>query len=168
MGQTGAQGPAVDFDVLFIPDAPKAAGMILPQLVYHDIQNVYSAGTNLWHSQQLIDMASAYAQNAVMVDGFYKDSDSETVRRFVETYRSIYGTDPGIMEAFAFDTANLMFELLAYPDLHLRHHLRDALQQAYKADGVTGPTAFAPNREAIKQLSLLRIKGDRFVEIPHP
>jgi ABC-type branched-subunit amino acid transport system substrate-binding protein len=168
MGQTGAQGPAADFDVLFIPDAPKAAGMILPQLVYHDIQNVYSAGTNLWHSQQLIDMASAYAQNAVMVDGFYKDSDSETVRRFVETYRSIYGTDPGIMEAFAFDTANLMFELLAYPDLHLRHQLRNALQQAYKADGVTGPTAFAPNREAIKQLSLLRIKGDRFVEIPHP
>ena len=168
MGQTGAQGPAADFDVLFIPDAPKAAGMILPQLVYHDIQNVYSAGTNLWHSQQLIDMASAYAQNAVMVDGFYKDSDSETVRRFVETYRSIYGTDPGIMEAFAFDTANLMFELLAYPDLHLRNQLRDALQQAYKADGVTGPTAFAPNREAIKQLSLLRIKGDRFVEIPHP
>jgi ABC-type branched-subunit amino acid transport system substrate-binding protein len=168
MGQAGEQGPPADFDVLFIPDAPKAAGMILPQLVYHDIRNVYSAGTNLWHSQQLIDMASAYAQNAVMVDGFYKDSDSETVRRFVETYRSIYGTDPGIMEAFAFDTANLMFELLAYPDLHLRHRLRDALKQVYKADGVTGPTAFAPNREAIKQLSLLRIKGNRFVEIPHP
>jgi len=167
MGQTGEQG-AVDFDVLFIPDAPKAAGLILPQLVYHDIRNVYSAGTNLWHSQQLIDMASPYAQNAIMVDGFYKDSASEIVRKFVETYRSIYGSDPGIMEAFAFDTANLMFELLSYPDLHLRHQLRDALKQAYKADGVTGPTAFAPSREAIKQLSLLRIKGDRFVEIPRP
>ncbi len=167
MGQSGAAG-AADFDVLFIPDAPKEAGLILPQLVYHDIQNVYSAGTNLWHSQQLIDMAHPYAQNAVLVDGFYKDSESETVRRFVETYRSIYGTDPGIMEAFAFDTANLLFELLSYPDLHLRHQLRDALKQAYKPDGVTGPTAFAPNREAIKQLSLLRIRGERFVEIPHP
>ena len=166
--RTGRFSSAAGFDVLFIPDAPKTAGLILPQLVYHDIENVYLAGTNLWHSQQLIDMASPYAQNAVMVDGFYKDSASETVRKFVESYRSIYGTDPGIMEAFAFDTANLMFELLSYPDLHLRHQLRDALKQAYQPDGVTGPTAFAANREAVKQLSLLRIKGDRFVEIPHP
>lgn len=168
LGQTGRAGAGAGFDVLFIPDAPKEAGLILPQLVYHDIQNLYSAGTNLWHSQQLIDMARAYAQNAVMVDGFFKDSASESVQRFVESYRSIYGTDPGIMEAFAFDTANLLFELLAYPDLHLRHRLRDAIRQAYEPDGVTGPTAFAPNGEAIKQLGLLRIKGDRFVEIPHP
>jgi ABC-type branched-subunit amino acid transport system substrate-binding protein len=168
MKQAGEPGAASDFDVLFIPDAPKAAGLILPQLVYHDIRNVYSAGTNLWHSQQLLDMASNYAQNAVMVDGFYKDSTSETVRNFVGTYRSIYGSDPGIMEAFAFDTANLLFELISYPDLHLRHQLRDALKQVYKADGVTGPTAFAPSREAIKQLSLLRIQGERFIEIPHP
>jgi ABC-type branched-subunit amino acid transport system substrate-binding protein len=168
MGQASEPGAEIDFDVLFIPDAPKAAGLILPQLVYHDIRNIYSAGTNLWHSQQLIDMAGAYAQNAVMVDGFYKDSASQTVRNFVETYRSIYGSDPGIMEAFAFDTANLLFELISYPDLYLRHQLRDALKQVYKADGVTGPTAFAPSREAIKQLSLLRIQGERFIEIPHP
>ena len=160
--------PIVDFDVLFIPDAPKTSGLILPQLAYYDVKNIYLAGTNLWHSQQLIDMTGDYAQSAIMVDGFYKDSQSDTVRRFVEGYRSIYGTDPGLMEAFAFDTANFLFELIMRPEIQKRNELRDAMKQLCFIDGVTGATAFAPDGEAIKRLSLLRIKGNRFVEIEHP
>lgn len=162
------EAPIVDFDVLFIPDAPNATGLILPQLAYHDVRNIYTVGTNLWHSQQLIDMTHKYAQNAVMVDGFYKDSESGTVRRFVENYRTIYGSDPGVVEAFAFDTANLLFQLIVQPDIRWRHELRNAMCQLYSTDGVTGATAFAPDGEAIKRLTLLRIKGDRFVEIAHP
>jgi branched-chain amino acid transport system substrate-binding protein len=160
--------PIVDFDALFIPDAPNAIGLILPQLAYYDVKNIYTMGTNLWHSQQLIDMTRQYAQNSVMVDGFYKDSESETVRRFVETYHAIYGSDPGLMEAFAFDTANLLFGLIAEPDIRWRHELRNAMKQTFYTDGVTGTTAFAPDGEALKRLTLLRIKGDRFVEIAHP
>ena len=39
--------PVVDFDVLFIPDAPKIAGLIIPQLAFYDIKDIYLAGTNL-------------------------------------------------------------------------------------------------------------------------
>ena len=158
--------PIVDFDVLFIPDAPKAAALILPQLAYHDIRDIYLAGTNLWHSPQLIEMAKDYAQNALMVDGFFIDSPSPPVRQFVDAYREIYASEPGTIEAFAFDTARLMIGLMTQPDMHFRHTLRDAMLQMYEADGVTGPLAFDQNGEAIKSLSLLRIKGDRFFEIP--
>lgn len=158
--------PNVDFDVLFIPDSPKMAGLILPQLAYYDVKNIFTVGTNLWHSQQLIDMTRQYAQNAVMVDGFYKDSQSSVVRQFVDTYKSIYGAEPGIIEAFAFDTANLLFSLLAQPDLHMHNELRDALKQLFFADGVTGATAYGQDGEAIKHLTLLRVKGSQFVEIP--
>jgi len=158
----------VDFDVLFIPDAPKATGLILPQLAYHDVEDIYLVGTNLWHSQQLIDMSWQYAQDAVMVDGFFKESASEAVRGFVETYRSIYGHEPGVMEAFAFDTTNLILTLMARGRIEMRQDLRDAMKDIYLARGVTGATAFANNGEAIKRLSLLRIKGDKFVEIALP
>lgn len=158
--------PIVDFDVLFIPDAPKAAALILPQLAYHDIRDVYLAGTNLWHSPQLIDMAKDYAQNAVMVDGFFIESPSQPVRQFVDAYQQIYEREPGTIEAFAFDTARLLISLLTQPNMHFRHVLRDAMLQAFKVDGVTGPLAFAQDGEAIKSLSLLRIKGERFLEIP--
>jgi branched-chain amino acid transport system substrate-binding protein len=162
----GTPEPIVDFDVLFIPDSPKAAALILPQLVYHDIRDIYLAGTNLWHSQKLIELAKDYAQNAVMVDGFFKESTLPPVRQFVEAYQQIYGSEPGIMEAFAFDTAGFMIRLLSRPAVPLRSVLRDAMLQTFEVDGVTGPLAFAQDGEAIKSLSLLRIKGDRFFEIP--
>jgi branched-chain amino acid transport system substrate-binding protein len=164
--QDRGEAPVVDFDVLFIPDAPKAAALILPQLAFHDIQNIYLAGTNLWHSSRLIDLARDYAQNAVMVDGYFKESSSPLVQRFVEAYQQIYGSEPGVMEAFAFDTTALMMRLLSQPEMPLRHILRDAMLQAFEVNGVTGPLAFSQDGEALKRLSLLRIKGDRFLEIP--
>ena len=157
--------PIVDFDVLFIPDSPKTAGLILPQLAYHDIKDVYLAGTNLWHSPQLIEMARQYAQNAIMADGFFKDGPSSLVRQFVSEYQKIYNADPGIIEAFAFDTAWILFNALVQPGMHFRHALRDHLLQTYATAGVTGPTAFDENGEAVKHLSLLRIKGSRFLEL---
>lgn len=162
------EAPVIDFDVLFIPDAPAMVGLILPQLVYHDVKDIHLAGTNLWHSRQLIDMARDFAQNAVLVDGFYKDSQSEVVRRFVDYYRDIHDTDPGLVEAFAFDTAHLIFTLMAQPDIRLRSDLRNALKQVHHMDGVTGPTAFDQNGDAIKTLCLLRIQRDGFIEITHP
>jgi ABC-type branched-subunit amino acid transport system substrate-binding protein len=158
--------PIVDFDVLFIPDAPKTAGLILPQLAYHDINDVYLAGTNLWHSQQLITMTRDYAQNAVIAEGFFSQSPEKPVQQFVKAFKDLYGKEPGIIEAFAFDTAWLLFNLLSQSDIHLRHDLRDALLRRFEPAGVTGPTFFAENGEAIKKLSLLRIKGGRFFEIP--
>ena len=158
----------IEFDVLFIPDAPKATGLILPQLAFHDVKNVYLVGTNLWHSKQLIDMSKQYAQGAIMVDGFFKNSSSEVVHRFADNYKAIYGQDPGLVEAFAFDSANLIFTLMAREELRMRNELRDAMKEIYLAQGVTGPTTFTQDGEADKRLSLLRIKGDRFVEVPRP
>lgn len=164
--QQETAAPNVDFDVLFIPDSPKTAGLIIPQLAYHDIRDIYLAGTNLWHSEQLISMTRKYAQNAVMAEGFFSKSPNNQVQRFVQAYQELYGKEPGLIEAFAFDTAWYIFKLLSEPEIRHRHELRDALLQLFETDGVTGPTAFAENGEAIKKLSLLKIKGGEFVEIP--
>lgn len=159
--------PHVDFDVLFIPDAPKTAGLIMPQLAYHDVRDIYLAGTNLWHSEQLISMTRDYAQNAVMAEGFFGQSPEKPVQNFVQAYQDLYGKEPGLIEAFAFDTAHMLFGLLSEADLRHRHDLRDALLQQYQPDGVTGPTAFAHNGESIKRLRLLKVKGSKFIEIPY-
>lgn len=160
--------PVIDFDVLFIPDAPKTAGLILPQLAYYDVRDIYLAGTNLWHSNQLIEMTHAYAQNAVITDGFFADSKDQIVQNFVSAYQKIYERRPGIIEAFAFDTATMLFKLVSQSDATHRHVLRDSLLQLSQVEGVTGPTAFDMNGEAIKTLSLLRLKGGRFLEISQP
>ena len=49
--------PVVDYDAVFIPDAPKKAGLIIPQLAYYDIRDVFLLGTNLWNSDTLLEMS---------------------------------------------------------------------------------------------------------------
>ena len=53
--------PIIDFEAIFIPDSPGKTGLIVPQLAYFDIKDVYLLGTNLWHSDALIKIADQYA-----------------------------------------------------------------------------------------------------------
>lgn len=155
----------VDFDAIFIPDAPNKAGLIIPQLAFYDIEDVYLLGTNLWHSKKLIKMAGHYAQNAILADGFYAESTLKVVKNFVESFEKTYGEKPGYIEAVAFDTARILFEMVGRPDIRFRTKLKDELMNLRGFEGVSGMTSFDDRGEARKKLYLLRIKGDKFVEI---
>jgi len=160
--------PLVDFEALFIPDSAKTAGMILPQLAYYDVNDVFLLGTNLWHSDSLIELAGKYARKAVIVDGFFAGSAYRPVKRFVQRFVSVYGRRPGVIEAFAYDTAAMVMRILADPALKLRFQVQRRLAAVFDDQAVTGPTVFDPSGEARKPLYLLRIKGKRFVELAHP
>jgi hypothetical protein len=155
----------VDFDVIFIPDAPNKAGLIIPQLAFYDIEDVYLFGTNLWHSKKLIKMARHYAQNAILADGFYSESTLKVVKNFVESFEKTYGEKPGFIEAVAFDTARILFKMVGRPDIRLRTKLKDELMNFRDFEGASGRTSFDDRGEAWKKLYLLKIKGDKFIEI---
>ncbi len=165
--EQGSEDPKaiVDFDVIFIPDAPNKAGLIIPQLAFYDIEDVYLLGTNLWHSKKLIKMARHYAQNAILADGFYSESTLKVVKNFVESFEKTYGEKPGYIEAVAFDTARILFEMVGRPDIRFRTKLKEELMNLRGFEGVSGMTSFDDRGEAWKKLYLLRIKGDKFVEI---
>ena len=155
----------VDFDAVFIPDSPKKAGLIIPQLAFYDIENVSLFGTNLWHSERLIQMARQYVQGAVMADSFYVDSASQPVRYFVEIYRKTYGETPGFIEAIAYDTTLMLLQVVRQPGIQTRKAIRDALISFGTYNGVTGFSTFDDDGDIRKKLYLLRIEGDQFVEI---
>ncbi|RJQ59354.1 MAG: hypothetical protein C4530_09255 [Desulfobacteraceae bacterium] len=157
--------PIVDFDAVFIPDAPKKAGLVIPQLAYYDIVDVCLMGTNLWNSENLIQMAGQYAQGALIADGFFLDSNSEAIRSFARKFEEIYGEKPGFIEAIAYDTAMLVFEALGRPGIDSRPALRDELLKTRGYPGLTGLTSFDESGDCQKRLYLLRLKGNRFVEV---
>ncbi|MCG6893465.1 MAG: ABC transporter substrate-binding protein [Desulfobacteraceae bacterium] len=162
----GAQRPIVDFHGLFIPDSPKTAGLIIPQLAFHDVQNTYLLGTNLWHSASFIEMTREHGRSAVIPTGFFAHAESEDVRRFTGVFTDTFGEDPGFIEAVAFDTAMMFFQAAATPGVQSRADLRDALLLLSPFAGVTGPTTFTQDGECSKPIRLLRVMGGRFVEIP--
>ncbi len=151
------------FDALFIPDAPRKTGLILPQLAYYDIRTQLM-GTNLWHSDQLLGMAGEFAEGAILPTGFFPESRSSHVVSFVSDFQGTYGERPGFIEAIAYDTARLLIQLLSRPDIRYKSALREQLAHMEDFPGVTGRTAFTPEGEVRKDLYLLQIREGQFVD----
>ncbi len=157
--------PSFGFEAIFIPDAPKKVGLILPQLAYHDIENVYLMGTNLWHSDALIGMAQQYAQGAICAEGFFAQSDLINVQNFTRQYEATFQTAPDFMAAISYDTAMILFHNISRPNAIYRSSIKYGLTNLNAFQGVTGSTSFDGTGEVHKQLFILQLTQNRFVEI---
>ncbi len=155
----------MDFDAVFIPDSPGKVGQIVPQLAYFDIKDVYLLGTNLWHSDSLIKIAHQYVQGAVMTDGFFAQSTSPRVQKFVKLYEETYQEAPDFVAAVVFDSAMILCDVISRPHIRYRADIRDELFNLENFPGVTGNTRFDENGDVQKKMHLLRIKGKSFVEL---
>ena len=157
--------PIVDFDALFIPDSPQKAGLIISQLRYYDVHNIYLLGTNLWHSEKLIRIAGSQVRQAVIPDGFFADSRRPNVVAFVNDFKKTFGYTPGFIEAVSYDSAMILFETVTRPDVRYRAAVQAALVNMAPYAGVTGETTFDKNGDAQKTLYLLKVVGNHFEEI---
>lgn len=163
--ENGEPEAIVDFDAVFIPDSARVSGLIIPQLRFFDIRDVHLLGTNLWHSQALIDTAGRQLRQVVIPEGFYADSARPAVSRFVRDYKQVYGEAPGYLEAAGYDTAMLLFETVSKPEIDNRVALKNALLGMAPMEGMTGTTHFDETGEAVKDLYLLEVVRGRFSEI---
>lgn len=157
--------PPVTFDALFIPDYADRVGLIAPQLAFYGIEDLPLLGINGWNSPELVRLAGRFVKNAVFVDGFFPASDYPFVREFVNLYLETYGEEPSILEAQAFDVANILMTLAVRPDIHSRAEFRDALAVLKNYPGVTGATSFEAGGEADKILFLLKVEKGRIVQL---
>ena len=157
--------PALDFEAVFIPDGPTTSGLIIPQLAFYDVVGVYLFGTNLWHSDRLIEMAKQFVQGAIMADGFFAGSNSQKVKDFVEIFEETFDEKPGFIEAVAYDTAMMLFNLVSRNDIQSRSALKNSIMNLQNFQGVTGTTFFDNTGNADKELYLLQIQGNKFIEL---
>jgi ABC-type branched-subunit amino acid transport system substrate-binding protein/TolA-binding protein len=158
--------PVVDFQAIFVPDNYKRAGLIIPQLLYHDIdKGVLKLGTNAYNSKELIDIARDNANGIVFVDGFFKDSKEEDVKNFVLEYKEIFQKTPTLLEAESYDSAKIIIGLIKGYDLQDREEMKAALDGLKDYDGVTGLVKSFVNGDADEDLVLLTIERERIKQL---
>jgi len=162
---SGQEETIVDFDAVFIPDMYRTVGLIAPQLLFYNVESVLLLGTNLWHSDGLIEMTRKYVQGALIPDAFSSESKNEQVIDFIDHYEKEFQEKPKFIEAVAYDTAMILFQIVSQPEIKSRGELRDRLQTIHNYDGLTGLTSFKANGEVDKKLYLFRIVKDKFVEV---
>ncbi len=161
-----SDGLPVDFEAVFIPDSPAKAGLIIPQLAYLDIRNVFLLGTNLWHSQKMIEMAGEFLENwAIIPDGFHGENDSDKMREFVISFAGKYGEEPEFIEAVAYDTAMILFQTMSMPHVRAPDSVRNELFRIKNYKGLTGITSFEETGDASKKPYILTISKGTFVEL---
>ena len=156
--------PIFNFEALFVPDSPKKASLIIPQLAFHDISDVVLMGTNLWSAEDFIRTNRQFLQGAVIPAGFFAHSQAPAVQRFVTAFQDAYGHLPGFIEAIAYDSTMMVLEFMGREEIQSRLALRQGLLGLYGYDGATGRTSFTMEGDAQKELYLLRVQGDKLVE----
>jgi branched-chain amino acid transport system substrate-binding protein len=155
----------INFDALFIPDSYPAVKMIVPQLVYNDIQGVRLLGLNGWNSRELLTMENGYLEGAIFTDGFFVESTYQGAIDFVDKFYAAYGREPDVMEAQVFDTAGMAVKIIAENKGETREKFRDALQGIKAYPGVTGRTSFSATREAEKDAFVLTVKDGKIIQV---
>jgi ABC-type branched-subunit amino acid transport system substrate-binding protein len=146
------------YDAIFIPGFFDKVGLIVPQLVFYNIDNVTLLGGSGWNSPKLIESAGNYIRDGLFVDGFFIDSSRPEVKKFVDAFKSTFGKDPTLYSAQAYDSANIMIQSIlkgANNRIEIKKHL-DALQDY---PGVSGKTSILPGGDSEKELFTLRIKN---------
>ncbi len=158
--------PVIDFDAIFIPDSSAEIGLILPQLAFYDVGDVYLIGTNLWHAEELIERAGKNAAYSIIPDGFFAGSSEPEVMQFVKNFSEVFEEEPGFIEAISYDSAKIIFDIIKNGDIKTTGAFRNKLFEVKDYKGVTGSTSFDETGDAWKQLYLLKVQGNRFIECP--
>ncbi len=159
----GEKDPIIDFEAVFIPDYYKRVAMIAPQLIYHDVLDVWVMGTSQWQSDELIELSGPYLQGAIFTSGFFSGSPDPVVQNFVSRFQTVFNTEPGILAASGYDTIRFLKELLETREIRTRRELQMAITEFPGIDGVTGHISFNVTGEVEKQPFLLTIMGRRML-----
>ncbi|WPB76065.1 penicillin-binding protein activator [Archangium violaceum] len=192
----GGVEPIIDFEAIFIPDEWRRVSLVAPALAVEDIvtnacdardverirkttgkktiKTVMLLGTNAWSSSkgasgmpELVERGGKFVTCSVYVDGFFVDSQQPATQRFVKAYRQANGGDPGLLEAYGYDSARMVRQLLDSKQApKSRGEFREALANVKDFDGATGKTSFDEKREARKPLFLLSVSNKGVTEVP--
>jgi branched-chain amino acid transport system substrate-binding protein len=149
------------FDALYLPGYAEKVGLLIPQLAFYNVSGKAIIGSNNWHTPDLIERAGRHAEGAVIVDGFYPESQEPAIKAVVDAYRSAYQDEPDILSAQAYDSASLVLSLLeAKKDTPAA--IKEGLLSIRDFPGISGTTSFVGNGEAQKKLFLIRIEDGKF------
>jgi len=144
-------------EVIFVPGYYNDVGLIAKQARDKGI-TVPLIGGDGWDSEQLYKIGGT-ALNGSYFTNHYSPFDTEPkVQKFVNDYKSRYGSTPDALAATAYDAANIMFDAIKRSKSLSGPDIRDALQATNAFPGVTGTVTFNQQRDAVKPIVMIEIK----------
>ncbi len=164
--EKGKFPPVIDFRVLFIPDIYNRVVLIAPQLAFYDVEGITLAGINTWNDPELIKEGRRYVRGAIFTDGFFPDSDTPVVRKFVGDFRKLFGDPPEILAAQAYDATHFFIRAFQESPGDDREKLMAAMERDTGYHGVSGLRYFDETGEAVRDVLILTVTRRKIVPLP--
>ncbi len=151
-------------DAIFLPGDARITGLIVPQLLFHGFEGVTLLGERGWNSPRFLKLVGPYAEGAVFVDGFFKDSPDPLTQRFVHEYRRKYHQDPDVFAAQAFDAVRIVLTALQGGALS-PEEIKARLSEITDFPGVSGYIYEVRQGDMIKKPFFIEINNKRFLQL---
>lgn len=121
-------------------------------------------GTNGWYSDKLIPLGGKYVEEAVFTSGFFLDSPSPDIQKFVKDFNERFGEKPNLLASQAYDATRM---ILAAVERGAKTHkeIRNDLAGLRNFPGVTGRTGMDESGESTKEIYLLGVKNRKLTQL---
>ena len=140
-------------DVAIIAKQARQLGLMVPLL-----------GADGWDAPELWELGGDALNGSYISNHYSADDPSETIQKFVHSYRQRYGNlTPDAHAALAYDALRFLVEAIQRAGTTEGPKLRDALAETKNFAGVTGIISMDRDRNAVKPAVILKLEDTRYI-----
>lgn len=152
---------AVKPDVIYVPGYYTEVTLIARKARELGIKAPMLGGDG-WDSENLIKRAGDALEGCYFSNHFSADTAKPAVRKFVESYRQMFDSEPNALAALGYDAAWILAEAMKRAGGFESNKVREQLAATKDYPGVTGTITINRERNAVKPAVVLQVRGDKF------
>lgn len=121
-------------------------------------------GTDGWYNQQLIVQGEKYVEGSICSVGFFPYAKREDIKDFVYNFNEKYHMIPDLISAQSYEATQIILHTIDSGAI-TRDEIRQGFTQIENFKGICGTVGFDPSGESEKEVSILKVRRRRFIEI---
>lgn len=150
-------------DAIFIAGYYTEAAKIAQQAREQGL-DVQLLGADGFYSPVLVEIGGEAVEGAIFTAGFHSGDPSPAVQNFVKNYRELFGEDPDMFAAQAYDAARIVIEAIKAKGSD-PEQIREGIAQTKDFPGITGNTSIDEEGDTSKDVLILKVVGGAFERI---
>jgi branched-chain amino acid transport system substrate-binding protein len=148
-------------DLLFLPGYFSDVAIIAKQAKQLGVTAKLLGGDG-WDSPELLALANGTLEGAYFSTHYTAQDPSPVVQKFVASFQKKYKINPSAQAALGYDTVMLLADAMNRAATLKPSDIRTALAATKQLEGVTGTISFDAQRNANKDVAILKITGGAY------